>query len=442
MTHCSRIPKNPAASLEAMTQCSRIPKNPAAWPGAMKHTILFAILLAVPLAAKNTCADCHSDQGGAFQNDVHAKHGFDCASCHGGDPNADDPTAAMSKAKGFIGKPARTAVPKLCARCHSDAMMMHRFKPQQRVDQLELYQTSVHGKRLAAGDTAVANCVDCHSVHDIREVKDALSPVHPLRLPATCARCHADAAHMARYKIPTDQFAQYQKSVHWAAVAKRGDLSAPTCASCHGNHGAAPPQVASVAEVCGTCHVVMENLYNKSPHKPVFANMGGGGCTVCHGNHEIRKPGEGMLAGSGAVCSQCHDPESTGGKTAAQMAAVIGKLQSELNRADAILTHARNSGMEVSEAQMRQLEGREALVKAQVAVHSFRLADVEKPAKEGLAIAAEGVTAGREALRERGTRRLGLGIFLITALITIAGLKMAIRSIEADPPEADKPAWR
>lgn len=408
----------------------------------MKYAILFAALFALPAAAKNTCADCHSDQGTAFKQDVHARHGFDCTACHGGDANADDPEASMSKAKGFTGKPARTAVPKLCARCHSDATVMHRFKPQQRVDQLAQYQTSVHGKKLAAGDTAVANCVDCHSVHDIREVKDALSPVHPLHVPATCARCHADAAHMAKYKIETNQFSQYRNSVHWAAVAKRGDLSAPTCASCHGNHGATPPQVASVSAVCGTCHVVQENLYDQSPHKAAFASMGQGGCTVCHGNHEILKPTEAMLAGSGAVCSNCHDDASTGGKTASQMAGMLNRLRTELDRADAALTRARDSGMEISEAQMRQLEGREALIKAQVAVHAFQLAAVEKPVKEGLAIAAEGSRAGAQALKERDTRRFGLGVFLIAALISMAGLWTAIRTIESRPEPAGKPVGR
>ena len=400
----------------------------------MRDAILMAALLAAPAAFASTCADCHSDQGTLFQQDVHARHGFDCTACHGGDAASMDPDKAMSKAKGFIGKPTRAAVPKLCAHCHSDAALMHRYKPQQRVDQLAQYETSVHGKRLAAGDTAVANCVDCHSVHNIREVKDALSPVHPLHIPATCARCHADAAHMAKYKIPTNQYAEYSKSVHWAAVAKRGDLSAPTCTSCHGNHGAAPPQVSSVADVCGTCHVLMENLYNKSPHRAAFATLGGGGCTVCHGNHEIHKPGDAMLAGSGAVCSNCHEGNSEGGKTAAQVAAMLNNLRTRLDLADQKLIQARNSGMEVSEAQMRQMEGREALVKAQVAVHAFQVAAVEKPVKEGLAIAAEGVAAGDNALKERDRRRLGLGVFLITALVAMAGLWVTIRTIERPEP--------
>ena len=78
----------------------------------------------------------------------------------------------MSKAKGFIGKPKRTAIPQFCAKCHSNPDFMRRYKPQQRVDQFELYKTSVHGKLLAEGDETVATCIDCHSVHDIRAVKD------------------------------------------------------------------------------------------------------------------------------------------------------------------------------------------------------------------------------------------------------------------------------
>jgi len=96
----------------------------------------------------------------------------------------------------------------------------------------------------------------------------------------------------------------------------------------------------------------------------------------------------------------------------------------------------------VSEAQMRQMEGHEALIKARVAVHAFRFAAVEKPAKAGLAIAAEGVSAGERALKERDTRRIGLGVFLIAALVTIAGLRMAIRSLESPSGAAEKTAGR
>ena len=401
---------------------------------------LLAVSAAAVFGAKDSCVDCHSALGGplqapvaGFANDIHKHFGFSCADCHGGNPGADDPEAAMNRARGFKGKPARTAIPQLCARCHSDATLMHKYEPQQRVDQYAQYITSVHGKRIAEGDTGAAVCTDCHGVHGIRGVKDSLSPVHPLRLPETCARCHADAQHMAKYKIPTDQFAEYRKSVHWEALEKRGDLSAPSCASCHGNHGATPPGVASVASVCGTCHVLMENLYNKSPHQAAFASMGAGSCTVCHSNHAVLKTSSKMLSGPGAVCSNCHEPNSVGGLAAAQMGGMLGKLRDALAQSDAELDRASKAGMEVSEALLRENDAKEALVKARVAVHAFEPDAVEKPVKEGLAIAAETRQAGVAAMAERGRRRVGLGISLVTILITMAGLWMAIRRLEARP---------
>ena len=404
--------------------------------------IVIIFCFALPLAAKDSCVECHAGlednlQAPAlsFVNDIHQHMGFSCADCHGGDRNADDPEGSMSRARGFLGKIPRKEVPKFCARCHSDANLMHRFKPQQRVDQLTQYLTSVHGKRLAGGDEAVANCVDCHSVHDIRDVKDPLSPVHPLRLPETCARCHADPAHMEKYKLATTQFAEYRTSVHWEALEKRRDLSAPSCASCHGNHGATPPQVSSVAAVCGNCHALMEDLYNNSPHQPVFSSMGLAGCVACHGNHAVLKPSEEMLSGAGSVCSQCHEADSAGGKTASEINSLILRLQAELKRSDQILSSARLSGMEVSESLLRLQEGREKLVKARVAVHNFQTDPVAKTVNEGLAIAAETYQAGESALKEREFRRLGLAVSLLAILLTIAGLWMAIRWIESKPQE-------
>lgn len=406
------------------------------------------LLFALSLAAQDACVECHSALDGTlqapavrFRNDIHARAGFHCTDCHGGDRTAEDPTQAMSKARGFAGHVARSAIPALCARCHSDPSLMKKFKPQQRVDQLSQYRTSVHGKRLAAGDDAVATCIDCHSVHDIRGVKDALSPVYPLRLPDTCGRCHADASHMAGHKLPTTQLAEYRGSMHWQALSK-GDLSAPTCASCHGNHGATPPELSSVAAVCGSCHALFEQLYSKSPHQAAFTSMGLGGCTVCHSNHQIKKPSLAMLAGENAVCSQCHDATSAGGSAAAEMAGLIHRLSTALDKSDLVLARARNSGMEVSEAQLQQMEARESLVKARVAVHAFQAAAVRKPVEEGIALAAVTQRAGEDALQERDTRRIGLAVALLSILITMGGIGLAIRSLEAAPRQIEKVSGR
>ena len=400
--------------------------------------MLAPIALVGQATDKNSCLDCHSALDGDAQrpavlikNDVHTANGLTCMDCHGGDRTTDDPGEAMNPAKGFIGKPARTAIPKLCARCHSSPDFMRKFRPQQRVDQFELYQTSVHGKRLASGDESVATCIDCHSVHDIRAVKDPQAPVYPVHLPETCGRCHADQRRMAKYGIPTTQLADYQTSVHWNALKIRGDLSAPTCASCHGNHGAKPPQVESVAAVCGSCHVMFAQLYGKSVHEPIFsAASGGGGCIVCHSNHGIHQPSTAMLAGPKAVCSQCHEADTPGGQVAAQMAKWIDGLDSALKDSESVLKRADQYGMEVSEAQVRLGDGRENLVKARLALHSFKPEEVKKPIEAGMAIATETLRAGEAALHEKDVRRMGLAVSVLLIGFTILAIWALIRRLE------------
>jgi predicted CXXCH cytochrome family protein len=386
----------------------------------------------------DTCLTCHAALEGnlavpaqRFEQDIHKKAGVSCADCHGGDPTTLDPGQSMSRARGFVGKISRRDVPARCARCHSDAALIHKFAPQQRVDQLALYRTSVHGRRLAAGDERVANCVDCHSVHDIRMVRAADSPVHPLRLPETCARCHADAAHMKGYDIPTDQFDNYHSSVHWEALAKRGDLSAPSCATCHGNHGAAPPGVASVEHVCGSCHVVFENLFAKSPHKKAFDQMGLAACVVCHGNHDVKRPTTELVGvREGAVCLNCHSQGDKGYEAAAQMRARLEELRSALDRAAGILKRAETSGMEVSQALSELSAGQESLVKARVDLHAFDPALVDAAAKKGLQVAEAGYRAGERALADRDFRRKGLALSLATIAVTMIGLWLAVRELD------------
>jgi len=191
--------------------------------------------------------------------------------------------------------------------------------------------------------------------------------------------------------------------------------------------------VDSVAAVCGTCHVLLEQLFRNSPHQPVFEQMGKGACIVCHGNHRIEHPTPALLVGEKAICADCHSADDAGGKAAAEMGRLILELNERLNRSDEILRKARQSGMEVSEALVRQMEGRESLVKARVAVHAFDVAAVREPAGKGLEIAEETYRAGLAALRERNVRRIGLGISLVTILVVMLGLWLAIRTIEGSP---------
>ena len=178
----------------------------------------------------------------------------------------------MSRKAGWKGKIDRKQIPQLVRIMPLRTRpICASYNPSLRTDQLDQYHTSIHGKRLAAGDTKVAVCIDCHSVHDIRPPSDPRSTVNPVNVAKTCSRCHSDAAYMKPYGIPTDQFANYITSVHHEALAVRGDLSAPTCTTCHGNHGAVPPGVDKVQNVCANCHVFQAQMYQKSTHSKVFA---------------------------------------------------------------------------------------------------------------------------------------------------------------------------
>ncbi|MBD3162639.1 MAG: hypothetical protein GF346_09740, partial [Candidatus Eisenbacteria bacterium] len=248
----------------------------------------------------SSCIACHGQLDGemveavaAWAYDVHQEAGLGCVGCHGGDPSpdlADDPGAAMDPGAGFRPVPDRLEVARFCARCHSDADFMKRFDPQARVDQLAEYRTSVHGIRNEAGDPTPATCTDCHGTHGIRPVSSPESPVYAANVPTTCAECHSDAEMMEPYGVPTTQLAAYMKSMHAAALLERGDLAAPACNDCHGNHGATPPGVQSVANVCGQCHGREATLFRASPKEEIFEAMEVAECTVCHDHHEIVHP--------------------------------------------------------------------------------------------------------------------------------------------------------
>ena len=86
-------------------------------------------------------------------------------------------------------------------------------------------------------------------------------------------------------------------------ITNKSDLSAPTCNDCHGNHGAAPPGVSSVVNVCGQCHAVNAELFNKSGHSKIFGQMGIPGCATCHSNHAIFETSDAMLStGDKSAC--------------------------------------------------------------------------------------------------------------------------------------------
>jgi predicted CXXCH cytochrome family protein len=388
---------------------------------------------------KSSCVECHaklddprlSAPATLFDNDVHRGRGLSCNDCHGGDPNADTKEGAKDPRKGYLGKPKTLDIPAYCGKCHSDANLMKRFNPSLRVDQEREYYTSVHGKLLKTGETRVATCITCHSVHGIRAINDPLSSVYPTNVAETCAKCHASSDYMRGLGIPSDQYAKYKTSVHAAALYEKQDLSAPTCNDCHGNHGATPPGIASVANVCGQCHGRQAELFQTSPHKAAFDQRELGECVTCHSNHAINKPSDQMLGTTpGSLCINCHTNGDKGFVAASEMRTQIDDLITGIDKSTEILNRAERAGMEVSKPKFELKGATDALTHARVLIHSSSTSEVDKVVKPGLEVASKGYQAGVDALAERRFRREGLAVSLVFILFLAGLVYLKVRQIE------------
>jgi len=391
----------------------------------------------------DTCVECHSQLSekrvsapvSGMREDVHGRLGLSCADCHGGDRTVGmkeaDPSLAMNPAKGFLGVPKPAQVPRFCARCHASLEYMRKYNPTIPTDQYSQYLTSVHGQRNQKGDSKVATCVSCHGVHSIRPSTDTRSPVYHANVPQTCGKCHSDPEYMKGYGLPTDQLAQYKEGVHGELLLQKGDNPAPACNNCHGNHGAFPPGVSSISHACGQCHAKSSENFDQSPHRDAFAMLGLPQCAACHSNHKILRPTDDFLGlGKDAICSNCHDAQSKGGRAALAMRRLIENAKVKIGIADAVVTRAEKVGREVSDARFDITEAENSLVEARSMVHAFNTAKLQEVTTKGEVVCDQAIKLARAAMVDLTYKREMLGIFALIVLVTAIALYLKIRQIE------------
>lgn len=367
-----------------------------------------------------------------FAGDVHAQFGLGCQDCHGGNPAQED--VDLAKDRTFKGSPKRIDIPEFCGSCHSDSAYMRRFNPNLRVDQLEVYWTSQHGKVLKKGDATAAVCTDCHGVHGIQAANFPKSQTFPWNIPETCGRCHANPEVMKPYGISVQQGEEYKQSVHARALFEKKDLSAPVCNDCHGNHGAAPPEVTSIAFVCRQCHPSAGDLFSKSPHKEAFDSLGISECEACHGNHKIVPPSDEMMAGGqDDICLQCHEPGTNPYEKGIEIKSKIDDYVASSETAMALLSKAEKKGVEVSEARFKLQEANTALVLARNLIHSLSPSEIEASLGDGAKALAAVNAQGEDALREAKFRRSGLIVATSFLLLLAIALYLKIRQLQTRP---------
>lgn len=126
------------------------------------------------------------------------------------------------------------------------------------------WQGSVHGAAYLAGNKDAPGCTDCHGDPASGEIQTA---AFRLEIPARCARCHADAARMAKYNVPADTYDSYRADYHGTTVEYyRASKPAmwryeATCSDCHNSHAVyrvddprSSVAPANLLTTCQKCH--------------------------------------------------------------------------------------------------------------------------------------------------------------------------------------------
>lgn len=225
-----------------------------------------------------TCATCHGSHGilpsSKRASKTHPLNVIEvCGDCHSQHIDGDG-TAAGERVQSYLGsvhgkaiQMAGLVVAATCADCHGTHMVLPRSDPDSTVHRdavpdtcgschlgiTEVYQTSIHGQKLAEGDEHAPVCSDCHTAHGISRAE---TPAFMLDIVNECAGCHDTATTDRR----TSFYKTYRQSYH-GQVTQLGSTRAARCSDCHGAHDIRPISDAESRlhpdrriDACRDCH--------------------------------------------------------------------------------------------------------------------------------------------------------------------------------------------
>jgi formate dehydrogenase gamma subunit len=263
-----------------------------------RHTIYASDHPQYPFTAQrqtSRCGICHEIESVGYLHSAHARALQEgaptaptCVSCH------DSPEINGEGECDLVPEKIRQA--RLCMSCHIENPEVA-GQTIYGTPFMQSFQDSVHGKALFECNPEAPSCVDCHGSHEVARAADQISHVSRGEIVTSCSQCHQEAAE------------DYLHSVH-AEVFSKGNLDAPVCTDCHGEHNIlhhadpdSPVAPANLAEqVCGDCHgsVKLTERYGlDSDRVDTFedsfhglAARGGAvevvNCASCHGYHDVR----------------------------------------------------------------------------------------------------------------------------------------------------------
>ena len=180
------------------------------------------------------CQSCHPTIVKNFGKSVHFGE-VECYECHG-----------KHRTLSFKIHGAKILIEMKCSTCHER--------------EGNDYRESIHFEAIRKGIRDAPTCIDCHFEHKILPPSIPESPVSPLKIPETCAKCHENTRITSLYGIPPKRFSTYKKSYHGIFLYK-GEIHAANCVSCHEYHRILPSDnpLSSVyplnlPKTCSKCH--------------------------------------------------------------------------------------------------------------------------------------------------------------------------------------------
>ncbi|MGD0586267.1 MAG: cytochrome c3 family protein [Oryzomonas sp.] len=238
-----------------------------------------------------TCLGCHGDKISvrAFAESVHGKNA--CTSCH---VDITDLVKHMKKeikvqkvqcerchkkqnAEHYASVHISKGV--MCADCHTDIHVHKYWKNDKRIvvakcvqchDKESVYQKSIHGKAVAAGNKDSAACNDCHGLHEIKPLGDPKSYANRDFHTKVCLKCHSDEEMMKRNNVFNVAVKTYMESYHGKNYRLGFPEKVAGCADCHTAHSVLPKDdpkssvnPANLVNTCAKCHAKATVLFTK-----------------------------------------------------------------------------------------------------------------------------------------------------------------------------------
>lgn len=188
------------------------------------------------------CGGCHQKESMQHAAGIHIKQGIECTSCHTG-------IHSLSKVSH-----KKQQVVTLCLQCH---------------EKEKKYLSSIHGTNVMAGNGKGAGCIDCHGLHDVKQMAGMKTGAARKMKAEMCISCHGNPTMLNENVTPT-AVKSYLESYHGKSYRLGFAEKTAICSDCHTAHLILPKKdalssinPANVVTTCGQCHSHATKLFTK-----------------------------------------------------------------------------------------------------------------------------------------------------------------------------------